>query len=59
MILAGSMWRAKFEVKCKSVSSNNRIHPYEDVGNNCRRDAVLASPSSWRLKVELKDDAGR
>lgn len=59
IILAGSKWRAKFEVKCKSMSSNSRIRSYEDVGNNCRRDAVLALPSSWRHKVGLKDDADR
>ena len=41
---------------CKSVSSNRRMHPSEDVGNKRRRDASFASLSSGRHKVELEDD---
>ena len=58
MILDESKWPAKLEENCKLVSSSNRINPSEEVGNNCRRDAVLASPSSGRHEVELTDDDG-
>lgn len=43
--------------KRKSVSSNRRMHPSEDVGKKRRREAAFASLSSGRHKAELEDDA--
>lgn len=56
IILDGSQWLARFEVKCILVSSNKRMHPLEDVGNNRRRDDASACSSSGRHTSELYDE---
>lgn len=58
IILDGAQWRARFEEKCKAMSSNTRMRPCGDVGNSRRRDPAFALASSGRHKVELEDTDG-
>ncbi|KAJ6729448.1 hypothetical protein OIU85_020372 [Salix viminalis] len=42
--------------KRKSVPSNNRARPSEEVGRKRSRDAALTPPSSGMHGVEINDD---